>query len=155
MGGTTYFYNPEESGPSQEIPGIQEDVIGTHVFPSYSIYAGPPSHLKDFTTRLNPLGAPPTPVVHPSPQSPSFFTPDELKAELMQRNSVVLSQPNPSQFPDLPSQVDHFTELCPVEPPVETSLQKPGHGSFGYPSTVYKAVNSKNGLTYCLRRIHG
>ncbi|XP_035709108.1 PAN2-PAN3 deadenylation complex subunit Pan3 isoform X2 [Folsomia candida] len=148
VGGTTYFYNPEEAAGSQEIiPG--DDPGGPHVFPTYSVYAGPPSHLKDFTTRLNPLGPPPTPVVHPAPQSPSFFTPDELKAELMQRNAVMLSQPNSTVFPDLPAQVDHFTELCPVE----TSLQKPG--SFGYPSTVYKAINSKNGFTYCLRRIHG
>jgi hypothetical protein len=145
VGGTTYFYNPEES-QGQE---IQEDPGGPHVFPTYSVYPGPSSHLKDFTTRVNNLGPPPTPVVHPSPLSPSFFTPEELKAELLLRNAVMLSQPNPSVFSDLPAQVDHFTELCPIE----TQLQK--SGTFGYPSTVYKAVNSKNGFTYCLRRIHG
>jgi len=146
VGGTTYFYNPEEN-QTQE---IQEDPGGPHVFPTYSVYPGPPSHLKDFTTRVSNLGPAPTPVVHPSPQSPSsYFAPEDLRLELMHKCAVTLSQPNPSVFPDIPAQVDHFHEICPVE----TLLQK--SSIFGYPSTVYKAVNSKNGFTYCLRRIHG
>lgn len=145
VGGTTYFYNTEDA-QGQE---IQEDPGGPHVYPTYSIYAGPPSHLKDFTTRVSNLGPAPTPVVHPSPQSPSFFVADELRLELMHKSAVTLSQPNPTVFPDIPAQIDHFQEICPIE----THIQK--ISTFCYPSTVYKAMNSKNGFTYCLRRIHG
>lgn len=161
VGGTTYFYNPEDAvaaaaavGTSapQEIP-VGDDLSGApHVFPNYSVYPGPPAHLKDFavTTRgVSGLGPAPPPIVHPSPMSPSFFVPEELKAELVQRAAVCLSQINPSAFPSLPTVVEHFTELVPIESHHQKS------STFGYPSTVYKAVNSKNGSVYSLRRIHG
>lgn len=108
----------------------------------------------DPASRIQNLG-PPTQnsVVHPPPilqNHTSFFVPDEVKVELMHRSAVLHSQANANVFQDLPAQIDHYHEVCPLE---NTHHQK--SSSFGYPSTVYKAVNSRNGFTYCLRRIHG
>ncbi|ODM93128.1 PAB-dependent poly(A)-specific ribonuclease subunit PAN3 [Orchesella cincta] len=107
--------------------------------------------------RISNLGPPTNPIVHPTlphHHQNSYFVPEEVKLELMHRSAVLLSQPNPSMYQEVPGQVDHYHELCPLE------HHHHGHhpqksSSFGYPSTVYKAVNSKNGFTYCLRRIHG
>lgn len=54
---------------------------------------------------------------------------------------------------DLDSQlpvVEHFHTLVPLD----TSNHK-NATVFGFPSWVYKAVSSKNGLTYVLRRVAG
>ncbi|CAG7726412.1 unnamed protein product [Allacma fusca] len=143
VGGTTYYYAEDAQ---QE---IQEEPSGPHAFPSYSVYAGTPSHLKDFMTRSGNPGPSANPVVHPNTQNNSFFAPEELKLEIMHKNAVTLSQANPHMFPDLPAQIDHYHEICPLEPQAQKSV------TFGYPNSVYKAINSKNGFTYCLRRIHG
>jgi PAB-dependent poly(A)-specific ribonuclease subunit 3 len=46
--------------------------------------------------------------------------------------------------------VDHFHSLVPLD---TTSLKNPG--VFGYTSWIYKAVSSKDGKTYALRRLEG
>ena len=50
---------------------------------------------------------------------------------------------------DIPAQVDNYVHLVPLE------MINKSPSQFGYPCSVYKAVNQKDGLTYCLRRIHG
>lgn len=50
---------------------------------------------------------------------------------------------------EIPAQVDAYCDLVPLEPPTNRI------GQFGFPSTMYKAVSQKDGLTYCLCRIHG
>lgn len=90
------------------------------------------------------------PVVHPNPKNnTSFFVPEDIRMEVIHKNIVTLSQANPQLYSDLPAQIDHYHEICPLEPPNHKSV------TFGYPNTVYKAINAKNGFTYCLRRIHG
>lgn len=54
---------------------------------------------------------------------------------------------------DIPAEVDNYHNLFPLEPPLANPMQK--SNTFGYPTTCYKAVNTKDGLTYCLRRVHG
>lgn len=54
---------------------------------------------------------------------------------------------------DIPPEVDNYHNLFPLEPPQGNNLQK--STTFGYPTTCYKAVNTKDGMTYCLKRIHG
>lgn len=184
VGGTTYFY-PHHHHPAGGGGSVVDDgqncveVVGVDpledplVFPSYSMFSGqPPPHLKDHSgvpggavsgggvdpaARISSLGPPQqNPIVHPSPphqNHTSFFVPDEVKLELMHRSAVLLSQPNPNLFHDLPTQIDHYHEVCPLENTHHHGPQK--SSSFGYTSTVYKSVNSKNGFTYCLRRIHG
>lgn len=56
----------------------------------------------------------------------------------------------PSIDSTLPAQIDHFHSLVPLD----TSNQK-NASLFGYPSWVYKAVSSKDGNTYALRRLEG
>ena len=45
---------------------------------------------------------------------------------------------NPEMHPEIPSQVDNFTNLCPLESTSTNLLQK-SH-TFGYVTTVYKVV---------------
>lgn len=57
-------------------------------------------------------------------------------------------------LPDVPSEVDSYHSLFPLEPlPPPNRLQKTSN--FSYITSCYKAVNSKDDLPYCLRRIHG
>lgn len=54
----------------------------------------------------------------------------------------------------VPSEVDSYHSLFPLEPlPPPNRLQKTSN--FSYITSCYKAVNSKDDLPYCLRRIHG
>ena len=52
-------------------------------------------------------------------------------------------------IPDLPSEVDNFTGLCPLEPPAASPLHK--SSTFGYVTTIYKAVIIKTGQHIFLR----
>lgn len=57
-------------------------------------------------------------------------------------------------FADVPSEVDSYHSLFPLEPlPPPNRMQKTSN--FSYITSCYKAVNSKDDLPYCLRRIHG
>ena len=56
-------------------------------------------------------------------------------------------------FVDIPQEVDKYHNLFPLEPPPANPLHK--SSTFGYPTTCYRATNTKDGLPYCLRRIHG
>ena len=53
----------------------------------------------------------------------------------------------------IPKEVDNYHDLYPLEPLPTDPMHK--SNTFGYTTSVYKAVNTKDGLTYCLRRIHG
>ena len=77
----------------------------------------------------------------------------DIKMELLTRQMICHAAADPEAFPDLPSEVDNFTGLCPLEPPPASPLHK--SSTFGYVTTVYKAVNIKTGQHMCLRRIHG
>ena len=50
----------------------------------------------------------------------------------------------------LPPQIDYFHSLVPLD----TSNQK-NAALFGYPSWIYKAISSKDGNIYALRRLEG
>lgn len=56
-------------------------------------------------------------------------------------------------FVDIPREVDNYHNLFPLEPPPTNPMHK--SSTFGYPTTSYRATNTKDGLNYCLRRIHG
>lgn len=144
VGGTTYFYS--ETAHQQ---GLQEDPGGPIMYPAYSVYPGTPAHLKEYTNRPAAMPPPHSSMVVPPQQPNSYFVNEDLKLEIMHKNALVLSQANPSVFPDLPANIDHYVEICPLETQVQKSIV------FGYPTSTYKAVNSKNGFTYCLKRIHG
>lgn len=50
----------------------------------------------------------------------------------------------------LPTNIEHFHSLVPLDLANQKSA-----ASFGFNSWLYKAVSSKDGLTYALRRIEG
>ncbi|XP_055893130.1 PAN2-PAN3 deadenylation complex subunit PAN3-like [Biomphalaria glabrata] len=129
VGGTTYFYNAEDFKPQNEGPQL--------TLPSFCAYPGMPSH-----------------IVHLKMKSPvvQYFAPDELKLDILNRHVLTMMQVDPScaTSVELPTELDKYVNLCPLE---RTGAPKPSLGNL--PSTTYKAVCTKDGLYYCLRRIHG
>ncbi|XP_045149951.1 PAN2-PAN3 deadenylation complex subunit PAN3 isoform X2 [Echinops telfairi] len=114
-----------------------------------------------------------TPVSNPVPQTPSsgqviqketvggttYFYTDTTPApvtgmELIHRHLITMAQMDQADMPAVPSEVDSYHSLFPLEPlPPPNRIQK--SSNFGYMTSCYKAVNSKDDLPYCLRRIHG
>nr|XP_028582233.1 PAN2-PAN3 deadenylation complex subunit PAN3 isoform X2 [Podarcis muralis] len=128
VGGTTYFYTDTTPAP---VTGM--------VFPNYHIY--PPT-------------APHVAYMQPKANAPSFFMADELRQELINRHLITMAQIDQADMPAVPTEVDSYHSLFPLEPlPPPNRIQKTSN--FGYITSCYKAVNSKDDLPYCLRRIHG
>ncbi|XP_053161689.1 PAN2-PAN3 deadenylation complex subunit PAN3 isoform X9 [Hemicordylus capensis] len=128
VGGTTYFYTDTTPAP---LTGM--------VFPNYHIY--PPT-------------APHVAYMQPKANAPSFFMADELRQELIRRHLITMTQIDQADMPTVPTEVDSYHSLFPLEPlPPPNRIQKTSN--FGYITSCYKAVNSKDDLPYCLRRIHG
>ncbi|XP_026564623.1 PAN2-PAN3 deadenylation complex subunit PAN3 isoform X2 [Pseudonaja textilis] len=128
VGGTTYFYTDTTPVPPTGM-----------VFPNYHIY--PPT-------------APHVAYMQPKANAPSFFMADELRQELINRHLITMAQIDQADMPAVPTEVDSYHSLFPLEPlPPPNRIQKTSN--FGYITSCYKAVNSKDDLPYCLRRIHG
>ncbi|XP_064482254.1 PAN2-PAN3 deadenylation complex subunit Pan3-like isoform X2 [Ornithodoros turicata] len=127
LGGTTYFYHHDESNNSTE--------EGQSCAAEYHMYPGNPAHVEHMEPKAN---------------APSFFMSDELRLDILHRQSLTLAQRNTQA--DLLSEVDNYHNLCPLEAS-SGGLTKPN--TFGYVMSVYKATNVKNGIHYCLRRVHG
>ncbi|XP_069058307.1 PAN2-PAN3 deadenylation complex subunit PAN3 isoform X2 [Pleurodeles waltl] len=128
VGGTTYFFTDTPQAPAAGM-----------VFPNYHIY--PPT-------------APHVAYMQPKANAPSFFMADELRQELINRHLITMAQIDQADMPGVPTEVDSYHSLFPLEPlPPPNRIQK--SSNFGYVTSCYKAVNSKDDLTYCLRRIHG
>ncbi|XP_075448304.1 PAN2-PAN3 deadenylation complex subunit PAN3 isoform X3 [Ascaphus truei] len=128
VGGTTYFFTDSAPAP---VTGM--------VFPNYHIY--PPT-------------APHVTYMQPKANAPSFFMADELRQELINRHLITMAQIDQADMPAVPAEVDSYHSLFPLEPlPPPNRIQK--SSNFGYITSCYKAINSKDDLSYCLRRIHG
>ncbi|XP_040439338.1 PAN2-PAN3 deadenylation complex subunit PAN3 isoform X2 [Falco naumanni] len=127
VGGTTYFYTDTTPAP---LTGM--------VFPNYHIYHPAAPHVA---------------YMQPKANAPSFFMADELRQELINRHLITMAQIDQADIP-VPAEVDSYHSLFPLEPlPPPNRIQKTSN--FGYITSCYKAVNSKDDLPYCLRRIHG
>ncbi|XP_053312367.1 PAN2-PAN3 deadenylation complex subunit PAN3 isoform X2 [Spea bombifrons] len=127
VGGTTYFYTDSTPAP---LTGM--------VFPNYHIY--PPT-------------APHVAYMQPKANAPSFFMTDELRQELINRHLITMAQIDQADMP-VPAEVDSYHSLFPLEPlPPPNRIHK--SSNFGYITSCYKAVNGKDDLPYCLRRVHG
>uniref|UniRef100_A0A672UHV7 PAN2-PAN3 deadenylation complex subunit PAN3 n=1 Tax=Strigops habroptila TaxID=2489341 RepID=A0A672UHV7_STRHB len=128
VGGTTYFYTDTTPAP---LTGM--------VFPNYHIYHPAAPHVA---------------YMQPKANAPSFFMADELRQELINRHLITMAQIDQADIPAVPAEVDSYHSLFPLEPlPPPNRIQKTSN--FGYITSCYKAVNSKDDLPYCLRRIHG
>lgn len=126
VGGTTYFYKPNEF-----------DANHSHqTFPPYTMYSGVPAFIAHMKLRDNGQN--------------SFFMPDDLKMEILSKQLDVLSVVD-SHAAGLPEEVDNYRHLLSLESP---TMKKPST-SLVYVTSCYKAINVKDGLTYCLRRVQG
>jgi len=134
--GTTYFYNPDETISSQLSTGVISG--GSVLLPNWSAYSGTPGQIVSMKVRNTAPGA---------------LQDNDIKMEILGRQMICHTAADPEAYPDLPSEVDNFTGLCPLEPPAVSPMHK--SSTFGYVTTVYKAVNIKTGQHMCLRRIHG
>ncbi|EEC12422.1 PAB-dependent poly(A)-specific ribonuclease subunit PAN3, putative [Ixodes scapularis] len=72
--------------------------------------------------------------------------------DILHRQSLTLGQRNPEANPDLPTEVDTYHNLCLLE--ASPTNGPPKSNTFGFVTSVYKATNIKNGIYYCLRRVH-
>ncbi|WPH03530.1 PAB-dependent poly(A)-specific ribonuclease subunit pan3 [Acrodontium crateriforme] len=79
--------------------------------------------------------------------SADFFIPDDLREDLQRKSEAALQIYANSTLPHV---VEHFHSLVALD----TSSQK-ASTAFGYPTSIYKAISSKDGHTYALRRIEG
>jgi len=134
--GTTYFYNPDEQLASQLTTGGVSG--GSILLPNWSAYSGTPSQIVAMKVRSC---------------APGGSQESDIKMEMLTRQMICHTAADPEAYPDLPSEVDNFTGLCPLEPPASSPLHK--SSTFSYVTTVYKGVNMKTGQHMCLRRIHG
>ncbi|VDM57166.1 unnamed protein product [Angiostrongylus costaricensis] len=73
-----------------------------------------------------------------------FISPD-VKMELVHRQLAMEARADPTVYPDLPQQVEHLNQLVPLE-------QINQHHAT---QSVYKAISVRDGVTYCIRRLHG
>lgn len=78
-----------------------------------------------------------------------FFIPDDLREDLQRKSEAALQTFANST---LPHTIEHFHSLVALD--TNTNNGK-GNGTFGYPSWIYKAVSSKDGHVYVLRRVEG
>ncbi|KAG1648522.1 PAN2-PAN3 deadenylation complex subunit pan3 [Nymphon striatum] len=142
--GTTYYYTPDAMASQSNNSSNHELVNGSSnnvIIPDFHIYHSNPSHIEH---------------IEPKANAHSYFMSDELKfvsIQILQNNSVMNAQVDPEVGHDLPTEVDQYQNLCPLEPALNSQNQKTS--TFGYVTTVYKATNIKTGVNYCLRRVHG
>ena len=105
--------------------------------PDFQSFSGTPSYVCNLKVKSN---------------TPSFMGGSELKMNLLKKQLMCQTQVDPNTNPNLPTEVDNFTHLCPLEPVLANPMHK--SNTFGYVTSVYKAANMKTGLHVCLRRIH-
>lgn len=75
-----------------------------------------------------------------------YFVSDEIREELQKRSETVYTAPAPGL--GLPEELQGYHSLVPLE---NTAGERRKFGS--WVSTVYRAISSKDGLTYVLRRV--
>ncbi|VDK71156.1 unnamed protein product [Onchocerca ochengi] len=141
FGGTTYFFTPTTTNSAvadgqSSIPQKDDRVYVTTN--GNFIYHGPLPHIGKYKP----------------PRGLSYFTPPELKMELLQRQLAIQCRAEPSLYPDIPQNVEYFQNLVPLENVkfVGGHMERGIIGS--HITTVYKAINGRDGMPYCLRRIH-
>lgn len=156
VGGTTYFYPTpmagsavtSDAGPVSGSP--LPETANAVPSPNFYMYPGTPSHLTPLST--SPVSSPGPGKKMPPAASSSFYVADKLRNEIAYRNTLTMALPDQDLNSDLPTLVDNYHELCPLEP---ASSGTPKVNIMGYQTSSYKATHSKTGVRYCLRRIHG
>lgn len=132
-GGTTYFYTEDKNSAASS--GQQRLAV---MMPNYHLFTGSSPNVEYMTLKAN---------------APSFFMANELRQEIIRKQSLRMLTVDTENDPSIPSEVDNYHSLFPLEAIQENSLQK--SATFCYVTSCYKAIKYKDGLPYCLRRIHG
>ncbi|KFD51512.1 hypothetical protein M513_07562 [Trichuris suis] len=83
----------------------------------------------------------------------SFWVNNDLRADLVKRLLVSQYSNYGCDLQGLPERVDDYFGLCALEHCGKYPMIEP-IGYFGWVTSAYKAVCRRDGLVYCLRRIH-
>ncbi|KAJ5053742.1 uncharacterized protein L3040_000033 [Drepanopeziza brunnea f. sp. 'multigermtubi'] len=128
-------------------PYLEENNAPTNTagyFQTQSAFASPAQPLQYHL--YAPIGAHRQDLLAYQRHTHDFFMPNDLREDL-QKKSEAARQVIPNT--GLPA-VEHYHTLVPLDTSNSRSATV-----FGLPSWVYKAVSSKNGVTYILRRVEG
>ncbi|KAM3968803.1 poly(A) specific ribonuclease subunit PAN3 [Aphomia sociella] len=142
VGGTTYFYSTNSDslnstgalnssasmGGNDGCMGGAGPSVSTSAYAS-QMYTGTPTHMGPMTSKPG-LAA-------------SFYMPETIRSEIYQRNDEVFLQTDLRQYPDLPENVEMYSELTPLESAAPHSM-----------ATSYRAAHRHSGDQYALRRLH-
>uniref|UniRef100_A0A2A4K171 PAN2-PAN3 deadenylation complex subunit PAN3 n=1 Tax=Heliothis virescens TaxID=7102 RepID=A0A2A4K171_HELVI len=142
VGGTTYFYSTNSDslnttgalnssasiGPPES---CMSGPVGAGAASPYAtqIYSGTPTHIGPMTSK--------------SGLAQSFYMPETIRSEIYERNDDVFLQTDLRQYPDLPENVEMYSELTPLESAAPHSI-----------ATSYRATHRQSGEHYALRRLH-
>ncbi|XP_026757648.2 PAN2-PAN3 deadenylation complex subunit PAN3 [Galleria mellonella] len=142
VGGTTYFYSTNSDSlnttgglNSSASMGGNDACMGGHGSNAGSspyasqIYTGTPTHMGPMSSKPG-LAA-------------SFYMPETIRSEIYQRNEEVFLQTDLRQYPDLPENVEMYSELTPLESAAPHSM-----------ATSFRAAHRHSGDQYALRRLH-
>lgn len=137
-------------------PNISNLASQGHQTPAINPYAQGPSGLDQFYQNPNafqsspayhlywPVGPQPTGLLAYQRTAHDFFIPDSIREDLQKKSEIARQVlPNTS----LPAIEQYHSLFC-----LDTTPQK-NNVPFGYASWIYKAVSSKDGKTYALRRL--
>uniref|UniRef100_A0A0N5A8J3 PAN2-PAN3 deadenylation complex subunit PAN3 n=1 Tax=Syphacia muris TaxID=451379 RepID=A0A0N5A8J3_9BILA len=139
--GTTYFFPQGQNAVvDQQRSENQEDHVHIDNMGGF-LYRAPPPNVGRFKTKGTTLS--------------TYFTAPELRYELISRQLAISSHADVSAYPDLPQNIEQYHELVPLENNnlhFSTGSEKSVFGN--HATTVYKAINARDGMPYCIRRIH-
>ncbi|KAF2641951.1 PABP-dependent poly(A) nuclease 3 [Massarina eburnea CBS 473.64] len=122
--------NPYAQDPTLSSASYYQNAAGFQSSPAYHLYW--------------PVGPQPTGLLAYQRTAHDFFIPDALREDLQKKAEIARQVVPNSSIPP----IEQFHSLfC-----LDTSAQK-NQALFGYNSWVYKAVSSKDGNTYALRRL--
>ncbi|TKX22825.1 PAN2-PAN3 deadenylation complex subunit PAN3 [Elsinoe australis] len=144
-------YSMQDMGNA--VPGISEATTTTQINPyaqdsTAQMFQNPAafSHSQPLNYHLYaPIGPHRENLVAYQRTAHDLFIPDHLREDLQRKTEATLQTFSNST---LPQQIEHFHSLVALD----TTIQKLS-SVYGHPSWLYKAVSSKDGYTYCLRRL--
>lgn len=117
---------------------------GAGYYPGSGAFAAPPQPLQHHL--YAPVGPHRDDLMPYHRMAHDFFLPDKLREELQKKSEAALQVMPNSQLP----QMENYHSLVPLD-----TTHRKNANIFGYPSWVYKAMSSKTGNLYCLRRLEG
>ncbi|XP_049885456.1 PAN2-PAN3 deadenylation complex subunit PAN3 isoform X2 [Pectinophora gossypiella] len=140
VGGTTYFYSTNAdglSGTGPQHPAAMESCIGPGVVGptagaspyGQQMYPGTPTHMGPMTSKPG--------------LASTFYMPETIRAEIYQRNDDIFLTTDLRQYPDLPENVEMYSELTPLEGAAPHAM-----------ATSFRATHRASAEHYALRRLH-